>query len=272
MASWLCDAIFSQRNRDLKKPPKLPQQRKKDLQLPLYPNLSHIPVGGGLKCCEALLLSAHCSWTLFSSGKTTPSFHTWDVKEISHVDCPQGCGFRQIYLKQCKGLNASHVLRLVSLGRLGLDLESWFSSFSSRAERHSWWSQNEAYSWKRFKQMFFVWHLYGPSWLLQLGWHRKSWAVSLMVEWVGLNENTPIFDLSSRVCPQICEHWCDNTGGKTDQALKLLFMLCMYFYFKLGGTHFILALAPTFSFPLEKWWILLIRGKHFGFLRPAYIW
>lgn len=149
----------------------------------------HIPVGGGLKCCEALLLSAHCSWTLFSSGKSTPSFHTWDVKEISHLDSAQGCGVRQIYLKQSKGLNASHLLRLVNLGWLGLGLQSWFSCFSSRAEKHSWWSQNKTYSWKRFKQMVFFWHLCGPHWLLKLGWHRKTWAVSLMVGWVGLNEN-----------------------------------------------------------------------------------
>lgn len=179
MASWLCDAVFSQRNRGLKKPPKLPQQRERDLQQPLYPNLNHIPVGGGLKCCEALLLSAHCSWMLFSSGKTTPSFHTWDVKKISHLDSPQGYGVRQIYLKQSKALNASHLLKLVNLEWLGLGLQSWFSFFSSRAERHSWWSQNKAYSWKRFKQMFFVWHLYGPHGLLQLAWHRKPtspWA------------------------------------------------------------------------------------------------
>lgn len=134
MASWPCDAIFSQRKRGLKKPPKLPQQRQRDLQQPLYPNLRHIPEGGGLKCCEALLLSAHCSWTLFSSGKTTPSFHTWDVKEISHVDSPQGYGVRQIYLKHCKGLNASHLLRLVNLGWLVLDLRH-YSATSVQGQR-----------------------------------------------------------------------------------------------------------------------------------------
>lgn len=211
MASWPCDAIFSQRKRGLKKPPKLPQQRQRDLQQPLYPNLRHIPEGGGLKCCEALLLSAHCSWTLFSSGKTTPSFHTWDVKEISHVDSPQGYGVRQIYLKHCKGLNASHLLRLVNLGWLVLDLPSLFCYFSSRAERHSWWSQNKAYSWKRFKQLVFVWHLYGPHWLLQVGWHRKTWAVSLTVGWIGLNKNTPIFNLNSSLSPDMSalmsQHW-----------------------------------------------------------------
>lgn len=221
MASWLCDAIFSQRNRGLKKPPKLPQQRERPPAVTLSQFKPHIPVGGGLKCCEALLLSAHCSWT-FSSGKSTPSFHTWDVKEISHLHSPQGCGVRQIYLKQSKGLNASHLLRLVNLGWLELGLQSWFSYFSSRAEKHSWWSQNKTYSWKRFKQMVFFWHLCGPHWLLKLGWHRKIWAVSLMVGWVGLNENTPIFNLSSRVCTQICQHWRDGTGGNrsTNQTFR----------------------------------------------------
>lgn len=219
----------------------------RDLQQPLYPNLNHIPVGGGLKHCEALLLSAHCSWTLFSSGKSTPSFHTWDVKGISHVVSPQGCGFRQIYLKQCKELNASHLLRLISLGWLGLDLQSCFSYFSSRAQRHSWWSQNKAYSWKKFKQLVFFWHLYGPSWLLQLGWHRKTCAMSLMVGWVGPNEDTPIFNRSSRVCPLICQHRWDNTGGNqtTDWALKLFFVLCIYCYFKLG------ALTSSWLWPLH---------------------
>lgn len=219
-------------------------------------------------------LSSLQLWTLFSSGKTTPSFYTWDVKEISHVDTPQGYGVKQIYLKQCKGLNASHLLRLVNLGWLGLDLQSWFSYFSSRAERHSWWSQNKAYSWKRFKQMSFVWHLYWSILVTTAGLAQKNLALSLMVGWVGLKENTPIFHLSSKVCPQICQCWCDTTGGNrsTDQAVKLLSMLCILSYFKLGPAHFILALAPTFSIPPEKWWILPMRGKHFGFLRSACIW
>jgi len=49
-----------------------------------------------------------------------------------------------------------------------------------------------------------------PSWLSQLGWHRLTWAVSVMVGWIGqyltLNENTAIFILSSSVCPWICYH------------------------------------------------------------------
>lgn len=169
------------------------------------------------------------------------------MKGISHVHSPQGCGFSQIYLKQCKELNVSRLLRLISLGWLGLDLQSRFSYFSSRAQRHSWWSQNKAYSWKKFKQLVFFWHLYGPSWLLQLGWHRKTCAMSLMVGWVGPNEDTPIFNQSSRVCPLICQHRWDNTGGNqtTDWALKLFFVLCIYCYFKLG------ALTSSWLWPLH---------------------
>lgn len=48
----------------------------------------------------------------------------------------------------------------------------------------------------------------GLSWLPQLGWHKVAWAVSLMVGQVGqyptLNENTPVFNLSSSVCFQVC--------------------------------------------------------------------
>lgn len=48
----------------------------------------------------------------------------------------------------------------------------------------------------------------GPNWLPQQGWHKVTWAASLMVGRVGQylsrNENTPVFNLSSSVCPQIC--------------------------------------------------------------------
>lgn len=59
--------------------------------------------------------------------------------------------------------------------------------------------------------MVFVWHLYGPHWLLQVGWHRKTWAVSLTVGWIGLNKNTPIFNLNSSLSPDMSalmsQHW-----------------------------------------------------------------
>lgn len=183
MASWLRDAIFSQRNWSLKKPPKLPQQKERSPAASTSQFKPHT-CGRWLKVLQGFAsLSSHCSWTLFSSGKATPSFHTWDVKEISHVDTPQGYGVRQIYLKQCKGLNASHLLRLINLGWLGLDLQSWFSYFSSRAERHSWWSQNKAYSWRRFKQMFFSFGIC----MVHIGYY--NWAgtekLGLWAWWLG---------------------------------------------------------------------------------------
>lgn len=143
---------------------------------------------------------------------------------------------------------------LVSLGWLGLDLwlRVWYFS-SLRAQRHGCCSQNNACWW--FKQMFLPGIYNYLSWLPQLGQNK---AVSLMAGQVGqyptLNENTPVFNLSSSVCSQVCYHWFDKTGGNRsrDQALGR--------YLSCTGSS-----DPYFSFPPGETVNIAIKSKHFVF-------